>query len=191
MAILENWSIEEGLIQGVPHYPSPNHNQRPQDADINLVVIHSISLPPGQFSGTAVIDFFQNKLDIEQHPYYQSIKDLKVSSHLMIRRDGSIVQFVPFHLRAWHAGVSSFEGKEECNDYSIGIELEGTDDMAYEICQYQSLAHVLRLLQREYPMITSQRIVGHCHVAPGRKTDPGPHFDWDQLQAMLREELCT
>lgn len=191
MTIQDDDSIKDGLIQGVPYYPSPNQNERPEGINIDLVVIHSISLPPGQFSGTAVIDFFQNKLEIDQHPYYQNIKDLKVSTHLMVRRDGSVLQFVPFHRRAWHAGASSFNGVKECNDYSIGIELEGTDDTSYEMCQYQSLAHVLRLLQKQYPMITPQRIVGHCDVAPGRKTDPGPHFDWKQLQAMLREELCT
>jgi len=180
-------TVKEGIVQGIPYYPSPNYNQRPADSIINLVILHNISLPPGTFSGDAIIDFFQNKLDIDADPYYQQIKETRVSAHFLIRRDGLLIQFVPLHLRAWHAGVSSFDGVPNCNDYSIGIELEGTDDIPYELCQYRSLVNLLVLLKRINPAVTNERIVGHSDVAPDRKTDPGSAFDW----GFLRGELCT
>ena len=156
---------------------SPNFNQRPDD-HINMVVIHNISLPPNQFSGHFIEDFFCNELDCSAHPYFQEIKDLKVSAHLLIKRDGEMIQFVPFNERAWHAGVSEFQGQSNCNDVSIGIELEGADDIPYTQQQYQCLANVTLSLCEQYPLITRERIVGHCDIAPGRKTDPGPSFDW-------------
>lgn len=149
---------------------------------IDMIVIHGISLPPGQFGGSAVEAFFAGKLDVSQHPYFETISGLRVSSHLFIRRTGEIIQFVPFHQRAWHAGESFYQGKSRCNDFSVGIELEGTDDVPYEQAQYQQLWSVIDVLQQAYPAISSDRIVGHSDIAPGRKTDPGPVFDWDYLK---------
>ena len=174
-----------GLIENVQFIPSPNYNDRPINDDIDLLVIHGISLPPGQFEGDAVQKLFTNKLDYNAHPYYEILREMKVSSHLFIRRDGTLIQFVPFHLRAWHAGVSQFEGRENCNDFAIGVELEGTDEIPYAVAQYQQLAIVIRALQNVYPNITAQRIVGHSDIAPGRKTDPGPAFDWQQLHGLV------
>jgi len=148
-------------------------------------VIHNISLPPEQFGSDDIDRFFTNCLDANKHPYFDEICQMQVSSHLLIRRDGEVVQYVPFHRRAWHAGESEFEGRPNCNDFSIGIELEGTDTIPYESIQYQRLQEVIHLLQQAYPAITRERIVGHCHIAPGRKTDPGDVFDWQQLLAGL------
>ncbi len=183
--------IEAGLIRNISYHLSPHHNERPDERDISLAVVHNISLPPGQFTGDAVQQFFLNKLNFDAHPYYQTIKDLTVSAHLLIRRDGRLIQFVPFHLRAWHAGVSEFQGRADCNDFSIGIELEGCDDLPFESSQYQSLANVLRLLIEHYPKMTKERVVGHSDIAPGRKTDPGPAFDWNYLTQLISGELCT
>lgn len=159
--------------------PSPNFNQRPPDTEIDLLVIHSISLPPGVYTGTGVIDFFCNNLNIAEHPYYQEIKDLKVSAHLFIKRDGQIIQFVPFSHRAWHAGSSFFKGREACNDFSIGIELEGSDFEPFTENQYTSLVLSTQAIIKAYPAISPQsNIVGHQDIAPGRKLDPGPFFDW-------------
>lgn len=177
-------NLSTGLIEGINFIPSPNFNQRPENCAIDLLVIHGISLPPGEFGGDAVIAFFTNTLNYDAHSYYASLKDMKVSSHLFIRRDGAIIQFVPFHLRAWHAGVSNFQGRENCNDFAIGVELEGTDDIPYAAAQYEQLVQVIHALQKAYPNITAQRIVGHSDIAPGRKTDPGPAFDWQQLQGI-------
>lgn len=174
-----------GLLQGARQCPSPNYNARPDPGDISLLVIHGISLPPQQFGGDAIDRFFTNCLDPAQHPYFQEICDLQVSAHLLIRRDGELVQYVPFIERAWHAGDSAFAGRTNCNDFSVGIELEGSDELAYEPVQYQQLQAVTRLLQQAYPAITRERIVGHCDIAPGRKTDPGPAFDWARLMAAL------
>lgn len=176
---------ESGLINTIPYFASPNVGDRPRDVDIDLLVIHAISLPPNQFGGNAVIDFFTNQLDVAQHEFYHQIKDLKVSAHLFIRRDGALIQFVPLHRRAWHAGVSEFMGRSDCNDFSIGIELEGCDDMPFEPAQYAKLITVTKLIQAAYPNISNSHIVGHCDIAPDRKTDPGPHFDWTYYKGQL------
>ena len=173
-----------GWCQGVHRCPSPNFNERP-DGEISLLVIHNISLPPGQFATGKVQAFFQNRLDVTEHPYFEGIKALRVSAHFLIERDGQITQFVSCLDRAWHAGISSFEGREACNDFSLGIELEGTDDQPFTDAQYQALIALTRQLQQHYPQITPQRICGHSDVTPGRKTDPGPCFDW----ARFRREL--
>ena len=158
--------------------PSVNFNQRPDGTNITLVVIHNISLPPGEFNNNYIEDFFTNQLQTDQHPYFETLKEVKVSAHLLIKRDGRIVQFVDFDQRAWHAGRSSFNQIDDCNNYSIGIELEGTDNSPYETLQYQSLNQVLSILKAHYP-ITDIR--GHSEIAPGRKTDPGPASDWRKL----------
>ena len=163
---------------------SPNCSSR-EKGEISLLVIHNISLPPGKFGGGHVEEFFQNILDPQAHPYFDEIKELKVSSHLFIERDGSITQFVPFDKKAWHAGVSNFNGRENCNEFSIGIELEGTDELEYTQEQYDSLVEVSRELMVSYPLITKGNIVGHCDIAPGRKTDPGETFDWDLYLSRL------
>lgn len=173
-----------GWCEGVHRCPSPNFNERP-DGEISLLVIHNISLPPGQFATGKVQAFFQNRLDVTEHPYFEGIKALRVSAHFLIERDGQITQLVSCLDRAWHAGISSFEGREACNDFSLGIELEGTDDQPFTDAQYQALIALTRQLQQHYPQITPQRICGHSDVAPGRKTDPGPCFDW----ARFRREL--
>lgn len=164
---------------------SPNFNMRPEQAVVSLLVIHNISLPPGDFSTDAVERFFCNQLSPDEHPYYADIAHLQVSAHLFIRRSGELVQFVPLNRRAWHAGVSDFEGRSNCNDFSIGIELEGTDDLPYTQAQYDVLAQITRDIQGQYPAITSDRIVGHSDIAPTRKTDPGPAFDWACYRAMI------
>lgn len=179
-----------GLVPAARWCASPNYNERPGGPDPSLLVIHNISLPPGQFRGDAVEQFFCNQLDASAHPYFQTIAELKVSSHLLVRRDGSVLQFVNLRDRAWHAGRSSFRGEDECNDFSVGIELEGTDDTPYTEAQYQRLSELAALIMAAWPEITADRITGHSDIAPGRKTDPGPAFDWsrfrNQLQPMLR-----
>ncbi len=177
--------IKSGLLSGVFYIPSPNFNDRPSDTDINLIVIHGISLPPRHYGGEAITKLFTNKLNPKEHESFASLADLKVSSHLLIRRNGLLYQYVPFNKRAWHAGVSSFDGKENCNDYSIGIELEGCDDEDYTQDQYLQLAYVTKVLIEHYPQITIERIVGHCDIAPGRKTDPGESFDWKFYRGLL------
>ena len=157
---------------------SINYNERPNN-EISLIVIHNISLPPGQFNNGNIERFFTNRLDPKAHPYFETIKDLKVSAHLLIKRDGAIVQFVPFDKRAWHAGESRFNGRENCNDFSIGIELEGSDNLAYETVQYQALQTTLKQLKAHYPI---KHIVGHSDIAPGRKTDPGQAFNWRLIE---------
>lgn len=174
MTISHHWLIE------AQRCPSPNYNQRPI-SEISLLVIHNISLPPKQYGGGFVEDFFCNQLDSNAHPYFKDIAELKVSSHLFIRRDGSVVQFVPFNKRAWHAGQSHYSGRDNCNDFSIGIELEGCDDEAYSDNQYDMLAKVTQSLMLAYPNITADRITGHEHIAPRRKTDPGASFKWQRL----------
>ena len=173
-------------LTGVNYFPSPNYNERP-DNEIDLVVIHGISLPPGEFGGDHIADLFLNKLDHTHHEFFTQIVNERVSAHLLIARTGHCQQFVPFNKRAWHAGVSSFEGRADCNNFSIGIELEGTDDLAYTDKQYATLIQVVKALQEQYPGITPNRVVGHCHVAPGRKSDPGKSFDWGRLQRALAE----
>ncbi len=175
-----------GLLRSARQVSSPNCDVRPGDVTADLIVVHGISLPPGEFGGPWIDRLFMNTLPADQHPYFAGIADRKVSSHLLIRRDAEIVQYVPFHLRAWHAGVSSFCGREKCNDFSIGIELEGVDEQAYEPEQYRALSDVIRQLCIAYPSLSPQRVVGHSDIAPGRKTDPGESFDWPRLRAMLR-----
>ena len=176
---------ESGRLHGARQVDSPNRDARPEGCGLDLVVIHGISLPPGEFGTDGIERLFTNTLDPNAHPYFRKIKDLRVSAHLLIRRDGELMQFVPFHERAWHAGESCFEGREQCNDFSIGVELEGTDDQPYETVQVERLAEVVRALCAAYPGLSPQRVVGHSDIAPGRKTDPGPYFDWDGLRALL------
>ncbi len=165
--------------------PSPNCDSRPDGCAIDTVVIHGISLPPGEFGGAEVEALFCNRLDPSAHPYFSEISHLEVSAHLFIRRDGSLVQFVPLSQRAWHAGESEFCGRTRCNDFSVGIELEGTDEDLYEDAQYVRLLSILKLLMQTWPGITPDRIVGHSDIAPGRKTDPGPAFDWARVRRAL------
>lgn len=176
---------ETGRIPFARWCPSPNFGPRPDGVPISLLVVHNISLPPGQFGGPEIEDFFCNRLDHSAHPYFQTIEGVQVSAHLLIRRDGVLVQFVSLLERAWHAGRSCFEGQDECNDFSIGIELEGTDDIPYTPEQYRRLAEVADLIMAAWPAITADRITGHCDIAPGRKTDPGPAFDWKYFRAGL------
>ena len=167
-----------GIAAGIRYLPSPNFDERPENAVIDLLVIHNISLPPGEFGGPGIVDLFMNRLDPAAHPYYRGIARLKVSAHFLLRRDGELIQFVPCAKRAWHAGESAWRGRARCNDYSIGIELEGTDDTPYTPVQYVNLAAAVRALCAAYPAISADRVVGHSDVAPGRKTDPGSAFDW-------------
>lgn len=165
--------------------PSPNFNQRPDPDDISLIVIHCISLPPGQFGGDYIGQLFTNALNPGDDPYFEDIYQLQVSAHLLIRRDGELLQFVAFDRCAWHAGVSNYQGRENCNDFSIGIELEGLDSMPYTDKQYRQLAQVIRLLIANYPKLNKDGITGHSDIAPIRKTDPGPAFDWQYLKTLL------
>ena len=173
------------MLQGVRQLSSPNCDDRPAGAVAELIVVHGISLPPGRFGGPYVDQLFTNRLDVIRHPSFREIAALKVSSHLFIRRNGDVVQYVPLLRRAWHAGKSSFRGRERCNDFSIGIELEGTDDLPYTAAQYRRLATAIRLLRRAVPTLAAAPVVGHSDVAPGRKTDPGPAFDWTRLHQLL------
>lgn len=168
----------EGWLDGATPILSPNCDERPSDVAVTLIVIHNISLPPGVLGGEAVIELFTNRLDWNAHPYYEQIRDMRVSSHFFIRRDGELIQFVPCAYRAWHAGVSVWEGRERCNDFSIGIELEGSDELAFDEAQYRTLRPLIASLKRKYEI---EAIVGHSDIAPGRKTDPGPHFDWRRI----------
>lgn len=173
-----------GLLSDAEFVPSPNCDERPAGEPLSLVVVHAISLPPGEFGGDGIVRLFTNRLDPAAHPYYAGIQALRVSAHLLIRRDGRMIQFVPFDRRAWHAGVSSWRGRERCNDFSVGIELEGCDEMPFEPLQYRRLAGVVAALRRCYPALD---VAGHADIAPGRKTDPGPHFDWTLLASLLDE----
>ncbi|HKE95440.1 MAG TPA: 1,6-anhydro-N-acetylmuramyl-L-alanine amidase AmpD [Povalibacter sp.] len=176
---------DSGLLRQARQVPSPNCDDRPEAVVADLIVVHGISLPPGEFGGPWIDRLFLNTLPPQQHPYFAAVADRKVSSHLLIRRDGELVQYVPFHRRAWHAGVSSYGGREKCNDFSIGIELEGADEQAYEPAQYRALTTVILQLCRAYPSLSAERVAGHSDIAPGRKTDPGAAFDWPRLRAML------
>lgn len=177
--------IKNGWWQSAAQLPSPNFNDRPDSSDISLLVIHNISLPPQQFGGPYVEDFFLNRLQADVHPYFQEIKDLQVSAHVLIKRTGEVTQFVNFEARAWHAGASCFDGRDNCNDFSIGIELEGSDDIPYTDAQYQRLSEISLDIMRAYPKITVERITGHQDIAPGRKTDPGDAFDWSRYKKSL------
>ncbi len=171
-----------GVASVATQVPSPNCDDRPPGTTISLIVVHGISLPPGKFGGDGVAQLFTNTLDPGADPYYPGIAHLKVSAHFFIRRDGALAQFVPCARRAWHAGVSSWRGRTGCNDFSVGIELEGTDDLPYATPQYATLAHLARALRHRYPV---RDMVGHSAVAPGRKTDPGALFDWPRLGRLL------
>ncbi|MCW9047812.1 MAG: 1,6-anhydro-N-acetylmuramyl-L-alanine amidase AmpD [Gammaproteobacteria bacterium] len=179
---------KSGLLANALQISSENNDDRPNNESIRLIVVHNISLPPGEFGGPYISQLFTNQLNKTEHPYFADIYQLKVSSHLLIRRDGEIIQYVPFHKRAWHAGASSYCGIEGCNDFSIGIELEGTDDIPYEPVQYEKLANLFEELRQSYPDIDKNAITGHCDIAPGRKTDPGPAFDWDYLQKLITRQ---
>ena len=180
-----------GLIRPGTQCPSPNQDDRPASMEPDLIIIHSISLPPGKFGGPQVQELFTNCLDWDAHPYFGEIRGLKVSAHLLIRRDGDLLQFVPFGRRAWHAGESSFRGRSCCNDYSIGIELEGDEETPYTDAQYSHLTPVITAIRECYPDITMRHIAGHCDVSAGRKSDPGPAFDWLRLYDGLRAPLNT
>ncbi len=174
------------LLPGAAFHPSENRDERPADTPIDLLVIHSISLSPGEFGGPWIDDFFLNRLDANAHPFFATIQDLRVSTHLLIRRDGKIVQYVPFDLRAWHAGQSNFCGRGRCNDFSIGIELEGSDTEPFTDPQYHALVQATHWLMQRYPGIRETRITSHSAIAPGRKSDPGPHFDWRRYRGRLQ-----
>ena len=173
---------ESGWIAGIRHIPSPNCDERPAGSAIELLVIHNISLPPGEFGGPGIVELFTNRLDPGAHPYYREIAGRRVSAHFLIRRDGELLQFVPCGQRAWHAGESTWRGRSRCNDFSLGIELEGTDGVPFEDAQYERLAGLARALATDYPGIVS---VGHSDIASGRKTDPGPRFDWARYRSMI------
>lgn len=172
----------EGFVPLAHYIESPNCDERPENTRITLAVVHGISLPPGEFGGPGIVDLFTNRLDPSGHPYYGSVADLRVSAHFLIRRDGELLQFVPCSKRAWHAGASTWRGRERCNDFSLGIELEGADAIPYASVQYRVLARLLKALYRRYRF---RHVVGHSDIAPGRKTDPGPAFDWKRLAALI------
>ena len=176
---------DSGLLRGARQVPSPNHDERPRGCTAELIVIHGISLPPGRLQGPYIDQLFTNTLDPQAHPYFAGIAGLRVSTHLLIRRRGELVQYVPLHRRAWHAGPSSWRGRAACNDFSIGIELEGTDDRPYTAAQYRRLCATILALRRDWPGLADAPVVGHSDIAPGRKTDPGAAFDWERLWAGL------
>ncbi len=168
----------EGWVPAARRVPSPNFDERPAGMPVDLVVLHNISLPPGQFGSGDIEAFFQNRLDPDRHPFFATIHQVQVSAHFLVRRDGELVQFVPCGKRAWHAGLSDFFGRGRCNDFSVGIEIEGTDDQPFTAAQYATTATLVKALRATLPV---QAIAGHSDIAPGRKTDPGPHFDWDHF----------
>ncbi len=172
-----------GLLDIAEYIESPNCDDRPDVGDISLIVIHNISLPPNEFGGEGITQLFTNTLDPQEYPGYRELCELRVSSHLLIRRDGRMIQYVPFHKRAWHAGVSAYKGRKRCNDFSIGIELEGADDIPYAEQQYKVLTKSLRLLRETYTDIHAEDVIGHSDIASGRKTDPGPVFDWSRIES--------
>lgn len=182
---IQQINIQQGWLTNVEIILSPHYDLRPDPKDISLLVIHYISLPPEQFGVEYINKFFQGKLDPKLHPYFQQIQDLKVSAHCLIGRQGELIQYVNFNQRAWHAGVSCFAGRNKCNDFSIGIELVGSNQQPFTSLQYKRLIELTRQIMQHYPLITSERIVGHCHIAPQRKIDPGRYFDWDYYLAQL------
>jgi AmpD protein len=173
----------DGWLKGVRRIPSPNCDERPAGCAVELIVVHAISLPPGEFGGDGIIELFMNRLDPSAHPYYATVSDQKVSAHFLIRRDGNLIQFVSAGRRAWHAGESAWRGRARCNDFSIGIELEGLDSVPFEDAQYVVLAGLTRAIEARYP---GTDVAGHSDIAPGRKTDPGPHFDWARYRALVK-----
>jgi AmpD protein len=180
---------QSGLLDAARYVPSPNCDERPVAQAMDLLVIHNISLPPNEFGGPYIEQLFTNCLNPEEHAYFQGICHLQVASHLLIRRNGEIIQFVPFHKRAWHAGESCYRDRQGCNDFSIGIELEGADDIPYEDVQYEKLIAVTQALFQTYNEMNERRIVGHCDIAPGRKTDPGQAFDWKRYRSGLSKRV--
>ena len=185
-----HFDSHSGWFTGISHCPSPNFNARPS-GEVSLLVIHNISLPPACFGTAKVQEFFRNRLNAGEHPYFQGIAGLQVAAHFFIERDGRITQFVSCYDRAWHAGVSSFAGRDNCNDFSLGIELEGTDDLPYEDAQYSALVALTKAIQAAFPAIGNERICGHNDIAPGRKTDPGKAFDWPRYRAALAGKDTT
>jgi len=182
---------ETGWLEGVRRVESPNSDERPPDSTLDLIVVHGISLPPGRFGEGWIDRFFLNELPAVADPYFATIAEMKVSAHALVARDGSLTQYVSFNRRAWHAGRSTYCGRNACNDFSVGIELEGTDDLPYERAQYETLAALVRALRRAYPSLRRADIVGHSDVAPGRKTDPGAAFDWGALRKLLGRKRAT
>jgi N-acetyl-anhydromuramoyl-L-alanine amidase len=176
---------ESGLMRGARQVASPNYDARPQGVEADLIVVHGISLPPGEFGGPWIEKLFKNSLPLDMHPYFAEIGELRVSSHLLVARDGALTQFVKFTDRAWHAGQSSYDGRPACNDFSIGVELEGVDTVDYEAAQYDTLAEVVAALCDAYPRLSTDRVVGHSDISPGRKTDPGPAFDWERARRCI------
>ena len=183
-----SYSIEHGWLLGVEQHKSDFFTPRGQDDKISLLVVHNISLPAGEFGGNHITDLFLGKIKANTHPSFADIAQLQVSAHCLIRRDGSIIQYVSFDDKAWHAGISCYNGIEKCNDFSIGIELEGTDDISYDDLQYQQLVKLTVSLQKYYPLITNKSIVGHCDIAQGRKTDPGQSFKWPYFHQCFQEQ---
>lgn len=177
--------LESGLMRGVRQIASPNHDSRPAGVEADLIVVHGISLPPGEYGGPWIDRLFTNTLPADVHAYFAEIDGLRVSSHLVVMRDGAVTQYVSFAERAWHAGKSNFRGREACNDFSVGVELEGTDTQPYEDVQYERLAEVVAALCAAYPRLSAERLVGHSDIAPGRKTDPGPAFDWPRARRLI------
>jgi len=177
--------LETGLLRGARQVASPNYDARPPGVEADLIVVHGISLPPGDFGGPWIERLFTNSLPLEVHPYFAEIGALRVSSHVCVARDGGLTQFVRFTDRAWHAGQSSYDGRDACNDFSIGLELEGIDTVPYESAQYQALAEIVAALCQAYPRLSPERLVGHSDIAPGRKTDPGPAFDWPRARRCI------
>lgn len=183
------WKIDEGWLPAARRVVSPNANDRPASASVDLLVIHNISLPPGEFGGDHIEALFTNTLDPAAHAYFAEIAHLNVSAHFLVRRDGELVQFVSTDARAWHAGESAWCERTNCNDFSVGIEMEGTDDIPYETVQYQALSRLVGALREYYPAMAPDAMVGHSEIAPGRKTDPGTAFDWQILRQYLSEAM--
>jgi N-acetyl-anhydromuramoyl-L-alanine amidase len=177
--------LATGLMRGAKQIASPNYDARPAGVEADLIVIHGISLPPGEFGGPWIERLFTNALPADIHPYFAEVAPLRVSSHLVVQRDGALTQYVSFADRAWHAGQSNYQGRAACNDFSVGVELEGTDTLPYEATQYEALAAVVAALCAAYPRLSADRLVGHSDVAPGRKTDPGPAFDWPRARHLI------
>jgi AmpD protein len=177
--------LESGLMRGARLIASPNYDSRPAGVEADLIVVHGISMPPGEFGGPWIDRLFTNSLPAEMHPYFAEVGSLRVSSHVVVARDGAVTQYVAFTQRAWHAGKSIYQGREACNDFSVGVELEGTDTLAYEPAQYGALAEVVAALCAAYPRLSPARLVGHSDIAPGRKTDPGPAFDWPRARRLI------
>jgi AmpD protein len=177
--------LESGLMRGATQIASPNYDLRPPGIEADLIVVHGISLPPGEFGGPWIDRLFTNTLPADMHPYFTEVGSLRVSSHLVVKRDGAVTQYVKFTERAWHAGKSNYQGRDACNDFSVGVELEGTDTLPYEAAQYGALAKVVAALCAAYSRLSPDRLVGHSDIAPGRKTDPGPAFDWQLARRLI------